>query len=319
MHDTNGDLKADKKDARHRHVRPPRLQRGAQRATRCSGRSTTGSTPRRSTSYLRWKNGTFDVQKTLSRGQWGASQDDAGRVFRNSNESALHVDLVPTLLLHAEPEPAAHARQRRVRSAGHDDDLNAVWPVHPTRGVNRGYQAGVLRDDGTLAHFTSACAPTVYRGDRLPAELYGNVFVAEPAANLVSRIVVSDDGTTLRREEGVRPRRVPRVHRRAVPSRLPVVGARRHASTSSTSIAASSSTAASSPNTCAIRSCRARSSSRSARGRIWRVVHDTTRADPIRRSRRRHRRRSWTRCRTRTAGGATPRSSCSCSATTRAR
>jgi hypothetical protein len=32
----------------------------------------------------------------------------------------------------------------------------------------------------------------------LPGELYGNVFVAEPAANLVSRIIVSDDGTTLR-------------------------------------------------------------------------------------------------------------------------
>ena len=38
----------------------------------------------------------------------------------------------------------------------------------------------------------------VYRGDRLPHELYGNVFVAEPAGNLVGRIVLTDDGTTLR-------------------------------------------------------------------------------------------------------------------------
>ena len=38
----------------------------------------------------------------------------------------------------------------------------------------------------------------IYRGDRLPAELYGNMFVAEPAANLVSRIVIEDDGTALR-------------------------------------------------------------------------------------------------------------------------
>ena len=38
----------------------------------------------------------------------------------------------------------------------------------------------------------------MYRGDRLPSELYGNVFVAEPAGNLVSRIVVTDDGQTLR-------------------------------------------------------------------------------------------------------------------------
>jgi mono/diheme cytochrome c family protein/HEAT repeat protein len=38
----------------------------------------------------------------------------------------------------------------------------------------------------------------VYRGDRLPSELYGNVFVAEPAGNLVSRILITDDGGTLR-------------------------------------------------------------------------------------------------------------------------
>ncbi len=46
--------------------------------------------------YLRLKKGAFEVRKTLSRGQWGASQDDAGRIYRNSNESVLHVDLVPT-------------------------------------------------------------------------------------------------------------------------------------------------------------------------------------------------------------------------------
>ena len=45
---------------------------------------------------------------------------------------------------------------------------------------------------------TAACTPAVYRGDRLPPELYGNVFVAEPTANFVRRIVLEDDGTTLR-------------------------------------------------------------------------------------------------------------------------
>jgi mono/diheme cytochrome c family protein/glucose/arabinose dehydrogenase len=147
--------------------------------------------------FLRFKDGRFDVRKTIARGQWGATQDDAGRVFRNSNESALEADLVPSYYFSRNPA--------LIRTRGSDeflgrapDDLNAVWPAHATRGVNRGYQAGILRDDGTLAHFTSACAPTIYRGDRLPAELYGSVFVAEPAANLVSRIVVTDDGTTLR-------------------------------------------------------------------------------------------------------------------------
>ena len=70
--------------------------------------------------------------------------------------------------------------------------------MRPNPGTNRAYQTGIDRADGSLAKFTSVCAPLVYRGDRLPAELYGNVFVAEPAANLVSRIVLSDDGATLR-------------------------------------------------------------------------------------------------------------------------
>ena len=147
--------------------------------------------------FLRRKGGKFEVRRTLARGQWGATQDDAGRIFRNSNESALHADLVPTVYFAR--NPALTRTRGSYEFLGRpDDDLNVVWPARPTRGVNRGYQAGILRADGTLARFTAVCAPTVYRGDRLPAELYGNVFLAEPAANLVSRIVVSDDGTSLR-------------------------------------------------------------------------------------------------------------------------
>jgi mono/diheme cytochrome c family protein/glucose/arabinose dehydrogenase len=145
--------------------------------------------------YLRLKDGKFEVRKTLSRGQWGASQDDAGRVYRNTNSAALFVDIVPTPYYTRNPNLL---RTRGSYESLGGEDLNATWPIRPTRGVNRGYQDGVLRPDGTLAAFTSVGAPTVYRGDRLPAELYGNVFVAEPAANLVSRIIISDDGTTLR-------------------------------------------------------------------------------------------------------------------------
>ena len=147
--------------------------------------------------YLRLTNGMVEAQPSLSRGQWGVTQDDAGRIFRNHNESVLHVDLVPT------PYFARNPNLLR-RRGSHDvlvdetGDVNAVWPARQTPGTNRAYQHGVLREDGTLAAFTAAGAPTVYRGDRLPADLQGNVFVTEPAANLVSRIVLHDDGTTLR-------------------------------------------------------------------------------------------------------------------------
>ena len=144
--------------------------------------------------YLRLKDGRFENQPTLSRGQWGLSKDDAGRIYRNTNEAALFVDLINARYF---MRNANLLRTRGSYESLQNEEVNTVWPVRPTRGVNRGYQTGILRPDGTLAHFTSVSAPTVYRGDRLPTELDGNVFVVEPAGNLVSRLIVEDDGSTL--------------------------------------------------------------------------------------------------------------------------
>ena len=146
---------------------------------------------------LRLKNGAFELQKTLQRGEWGVTEDDAGRIYRNTNESALHVDLVQTAYFARNPH-LLRTRGSYERLADDNPELNTVWPVRPNPGTNRAYQIGIDRPDGSLAKFTSVCAPLVYRGDRLPADLYGNVFVAEPAANVVSRIVLDDSGETLR-------------------------------------------------------------------------------------------------------------------------
>ena len=146
---------------------------------------------------LRVKDGKFDVQRTLARGQWGVSQDDAGRLYRNTNESSLHVDLVPERYFMRNPN-LVRTRGSYESLEGDNREVNRVWPVHPTPGVNRGYQTGVLKPDGSLTNFTSVSTPTVYRGDRLPADVSGNIFVAEPAANLVSRLLVRDNGATLK-------------------------------------------------------------------------------------------------------------------------
>jgi mono/diheme cytochrome c family protein len=194
MKDTNGDLKMDSKELV--------TDRYGRRDAAIEGNSNSffwGLDNSMHTAggdiYLRFKNGKIEVQKTLPRGEWGVTQDDAGRIYRNTNESALHVDFVPT------PYYARNPNLLRTRGSydalGRFDDANLVWPVRPTPGTNRAYQEGVARPDGTLARFSSACAPTVYRGDRLPAELYGSVFVAEPAANLVGRLTVTDNGKTL--------------------------------------------------------------------------------------------------------------------------
>lgn len=147
--------------------------------------------------HLQWKAGTFVPSASPVRGQWGATHDDVGRTYRNTNESALHVDLIAGEYFTRNPN-LLRTRGSYERLATNDNGLNVVWPVRPNPGINRGYQAGIRRPDGTLERYTAVCSPVVYRGDRLPADLRGNVFVADPAANVVSRLILEDgDGGAL--------------------------------------------------------------------------------------------------------------------------
>jgi mono/diheme cytochrome c family protein len=146
-------------------------------------------------SYFRLKNGGFTVEKTIYRGQWGLSHDDAGRIYRNVNGSPIFVDLIAAPYFVRNPNLL---RSRGAYEGIGNADVGATYPVRPTPGIQGGFQANALRPDGTLPRYTGAGTPTVFRGDRLPRELYGNVFVTEPVGNLVSRILVSDDGSTLR-------------------------------------------------------------------------------------------------------------------------
>jgi hypothetical protein len=93
--------------------------------------------------HLRLKDMRFEVQRTLQRGEWGVAQDDAGRIYRNTNESALHVDLVPTAYYARNPN-LLRTRGSYERLADGNPDLNIVWPVRPNPGTNRAYQAGRL-------------------------------------------------------------------------------------------------------------------------------------------------------------------------------
>ncbi len=142
--------------------------------------------------YLRLKNGKFEVQKTLSRGQWGVGMDDAGRIYRNVNTEALFADIVPASYFMRNPNVV---RTRGLYEDLVDPNKTAIWPVRPTRGVNRGYRDELLRPDGSAAYYTGVSSPMIYRGDRLPKELQGNAFVVDSPTNLVHRLVVEDDGS----------------------------------------------------------------------------------------------------------------------------
>jgi mono/diheme cytochrome c family protein/HEAT repeat protein len=199
MHDTNGDLKMDTKELvgsdygrREGSVEgnANSFYWGLDNYLHSAGSNVNYS--------LRLKDGVFDRKPTLSRGEWGVSQDDFGRTFRNSSESTIQVDLVPTPYYARNPGLVRTRGSYEVMT-NDVNNINEVWPVRPNPGTNRSYQFGITRpSDGTVVQVTAACTPAVYRGDRLPRELYGNVLVGEPTANFVRRIVLEDDGTTLR-------------------------------------------------------------------------------------------------------------------------
>ncbi len=147
----------------------------------------------------RWRlaDGKWISQPAAIRGQWGQTMDDFGRLYTNSSESYLRTDLISHHYPARNPQVVPPPRGERTLSTGVNypsDPDQAVWPSRVTAGVNRGYWETQLRKDGTLATFTAACGPAIYRGDNFPAAYQGNYFAAEPCAHLVRRSILVEGG-----------------------------------------------------------------------------------------------------------------------------
>lgn len=119
-------------------------------------------------------------------GQYGITQDDIGRHFFNTNSNYLRGNLFAPQ--YQTRNPNYHAVGVNFRVA----DDQECWPA-ATTAINRGYRPTQLRENGRLRTFTGACSPVIYRGDLLPSEYYGNAFVCEVTANLIRRVVLTED------------------------------------------------------------------------------------------------------------------------------
>ena len=136
---------------------------------------------------FQYSKGEWNREQTNSRGQWGISQDNYGRIIYNSNSDQLRGDLLPTEYLNR------NSNYRDARGAGVRIATDqTVWPARINTGVNRGYKRGTLREDGTLARYTGACGPVIYRGNQFPPEYVGNGFVCEPTGNFVRRNILTE-------------------------------------------------------------------------------------------------------------------------------
>jgi mono/diheme cytochrome c family protein len=121
-------------------------------------------------------------------GQWGLAQDDNGKLwFSNAGGEKGPLNFQTHILY------GAFNTKTQFK-----DNFEVVWPVVGLADVQGGN--GRFRpEDNTLNHFTATCGQEVYRGDRLPADMRGDLFFGEPVGRLVrrSKIEVKDGLTYL--------------------------------------------------------------------------------------------------------------------------
>ena len=119
-------------------------------------------------------------------GQWGICQDDFGKLwFVNAGGELGPVNF-------QEPIVYGAFSVRNQFAPG----FTEVWPLVGLADV----EGGVRRfrpEDKTLNHFTATCGNEIFRGDRLPSDLRGDLLFAEPVGRLIRRAKVEvKDGLT---------------------------------------------------------------------------------------------------------------------------
>jgi glucose/arabinose dehydrogenase/mono/diheme cytochrome c family protein len=117
-------------------------------------------------------------------GQWGLTQDDWGKVwFVNAGNETGPVHFQQHIIYGQFSSPDEHI-----------GEFKTVWPIARIPDTQGG--PAQLRPDNTLNHFTATCGQDIFRGDRLPAELRGNLLFAEPVGRLIRRTLIKVDGVT---------------------------------------------------------------------------------------------------------------------------
>ncbi len=136
---------------------------------------------------LRWTPGGTALKEPTAPngGQWGLAQDDWGKLWFSNAGGEIGVWNFQTHIAYGAVNVASQW----------SEDWKAVWPAIGLGDVQGG--PGRLRPDGTLNHVTATCGQEIFRGDRLPEDMRGNVFLPEPVGRLIRRGIVSvHDGIT---------------------------------------------------------------------------------------------------------------------------
>ncbi|TCK85856.1 DUF7133 domain-containing protein [Albibacterium bauzanense] len=117
-------------------------------------------------------------------GQWGITSDNYGRLFYSEAGPGL---------------PAVQIQQMPAYGAlnfidQYTVDFTIPWPIIGNLDAQGGEKA-LRPEDNTLNRFTSGAGQSIFRGDRLPADMQGDYFIPEMVGRIIKRgKVLNKDG-----------------------------------------------------------------------------------------------------------------------------
>ena len=120
-----------------------------------------------------------------ARSQYVMTFDDWGHRFINHNSMHLRYPALPHRYLKRNPYLAVPQVVDEIADGG---PAATVYPISKLETR--------FNDPWAAGHFTSACAPTIYRGDALPSTYRGSAFACEPVHNLVHQSLLTRSGST---------------------------------------------------------------------------------------------------------------------------
>ena len=121
-------------------------------------------------------------------GQWGLGRDDVGRLYYSVAGGEK-----PALTFQQPIVYGALNLPVKEQEAG---DFRTVYPIVDAPDVQGGPRR--LNQQGSLNHFTGGGGQSIYRGDRLPENLQGDLILPEPVGRLIRRAEVTrENGATV--------------------------------------------------------------------------------------------------------------------------
>lgn len=133
-------------------------------------------------------------------GQFGQTINDWGHRFFTENSIHLQQAIIPWRYTHR--HPYMPSSKFNVSITDHEEIMfqeipPAYWRAERSARRNRMYkEANLSRIEYAEDRFTGASGGTIYNGDALPDELYGNIFTTDVSGSLIHRDILTPSQTS---------------------------------------------------------------------------------------------------------------------------